>query len=617
MARRRNEVETLLIADLPATCFTASSAGDAAKLAPSNARLHGHSGWRGAVGDKEPWLQVDMQRARLLLKVYVQGQGGSDSWMTSFKLLTSLDGVSWQTYGASAERVALVFPGNIDAEGVIEHALPVPVLTRFVRFCALSCHSDTAGMRVELCAREIGQPIGIAAGTIKNAAITASSERNAALGAIHARLGKDGAWQAREDDPAPFVEVDMGDVRLLSAVLMQGRKTSKGQWVTKFTIATRWHEAVEWQPYVDVKGHPIEFSGNHDMASVVGVLLPTLIFCRYVRIIATAWQDSASLRLELYTHAVGAPVGLLSGALPNAQITATTHLDESSVPGNARLFGKEGWSAKGDRDQYLQIDLGELKLVTAVLTQGRKGQFEYWTKTYTLEGTLDDKRWFPYKVPGAMSAVVFPANKDTDTVAINALAIPFLCRKLRIKPVQVHRRHTLRAEVFVTLPGHPIGLEHGALPRGLSCPQILAAPTARNNPDFARLNDARGPGWISSVAAQTEYLQIDLQAPQKIAGLLLQGCPGNWLLRVAISLSNDGNIWQQYSESQGAVQYFDACTDADTIVPLFLYAQPTARFLRVHPGSWHGGIACRLEILTVSAAAGIAKRAPAAMAAFK
>ncbi len=213
--RWRSEVDSLLVRsrglllswvqvnELPNSCFTASSSKDIAKLAPWNAKINSHSGWRGEPDEKDPYLQVhatvcllcrqiDMQKARLLLKVnrtcietckhwslttqiFIQGQGGSDCWVTALKLLISLDGVSWQTYGASADRSALVFPGNMDSESVVEHALPVPVVTRFVRFCPMACHTcthadavlntehaATAGLRVELCARDLGAPIGIA-----------------------------------------------------------------------------------------------------------------------------------------------------------------------------------------------------------------------------------------------------------------------------------------------------------------------------------------------------------------------------------------------------------------------------------------------------------------------
>jgi hypothetical protein len=34
----------------------------------------------------------------------------------------------------------------------------------------------------------------------------------------------------------------------------QGRDTSKGQWVTQFTVSTRWHENSEWLPCCDASG---------------------------------------------------------------------------------------------------------------------------------------------------------------------------------------------------------------------------------------------------------------------------------------------------------------------------------------------------------------------------
>jgi hypothetical protein len=135
----------------------------------------------------------------------------------------------------------------------------------------------------------------------------------------------------------------MGEPKLLSLVLlqvvnlvlfalnMQGRNTSKGQWVTKYGLETRWHEAFPWEPVLDgakkvmcqyqLTVQPAVFNGNADKATVIATMLPAVVFCRYVRIKPLEWQDSISLRLELYAHPIGAAFGMMSGSLPDAQIT--------------------------------------------------------------------------------------------------------------------------------------------------------------------------------------------------------------------------------------------------------------------------------------------------------
>lgn len=55
---------------------------------------------------------------------------------------------------------------------------------------------------------------------------------------------------------------------------------------------------------------------------------------------------------------------------------------------------------------------------------------------------------------------------------------------------------------------------------------------------------AAQPGWLSAHQSPSEYLQIDMQQPHVVSGLLLQGCPGGWTTRVSLTISLDGNVWQ-------------------------------------------------------------------------
>ena len=61
-------------------------------------RLNGESGW--CAGSKEitdDYLQVDMGAEYLLCAVATQGRS-TGSWVTSYKLSLSTDGVTWTTY---------------------------------------------------------------------------------------------------------------------------------------------------------------------------------------------------------------------------------------------------------------------------------------------------------------------------------------------------------------------------------------------------------------------------------------------------------------------------------------------------------------------------------------
>jgi hypothetical protein len=65
----------------------------------------------------------------------------------------------------------LVFQGNSDKQAVVAHCLPQLVFTRHVRLVPLAWH-DAISARIELLAVDVGSPVGIAAGTIPDAAFT-------------------------------------------------------------------------------------------------------------------------------------------------------------------------------------------------------------------------------------------------------------------------------------------------------------------------------------------------------------------------------------------------------------------------------------------------------------
>ena len=74
------------------------------------------------------------------------------------------------------------------------------------------------------------------------------------------------------------------------------------------------------------------------------------------------------------------------------------------VAGNARLHFKGinllggPWMAKEhDKNQWLQVDLGSLAVITQIATQGGHHRFNKWVKTYTLSFSFDGNDFHTYK----------------------------------------------------------------------------------------------------------------------------------------------------------------------------------------------------------------------------
>jgi len=93
-----------------------------------------------------------------------------------------------------------------------------------------------------------------------------------------------------------------------------------------------------------------------------------------------------------------------SGAISEAQISASSQYDNEHGPKNARLRntqGKGSWVAGlNDVDQWLQVDLLGLDIVTGIATQGRHSEHAMWVTKYKLQYSNDGESFRYYKEQG-------------------------------------------------------------------------------------------------------------------------------------------------------------------------------------------------------------------------
>ena len=109
------------------------------------------------------------------------------------------------------------------------------------------------------------------------------------------------------------------------------------------------------------------------------------------------------------------PLGMESGAIKDAQITASTQWDDNHAPSRARLNWKltgvkrGAWSSRVlDLKQWLQVDLGSYTIVTGVATQGRNAlRIWQWVTKYRLQYSSDGVNFHFYIEKGDNSLKVF------------------------------------------------------------------------------------------------------------------------------------------------------------------------------------------------------------------
>ncbi|XP_032230855.2 uncharacterized protein LOC5506548 isoform X2 [Nematostella vectensis] len=145
------------------------------------------------------------------------------------------------------------------------------------------------------------------------------------------------------------------------------------------------------------------------------------------------------------------PSGIESGAIQDEAFTATSCKDKNSLPHLARLNNRDGaWCAlECDRNQYLQVDLGEVTKVCGVATQGRPSFREeggWFVKTFTLSYSKDKETWKSYKEYGIAKA--FQGNTDPEGVVKNMFKVAVNARYIRIRPQTWHNHIALRMEIY-------------------------------------------------------------------------------------------------------------------------------------------------------------------------
>nr|XP_044607414.1 LOW QUALITY PROTEIN: contactin-associated protein-like 4 [Equus asinus] len=159
------------------------------------------------------------------------------------------------------------------------------------------------------------------------------------------------------------------------------------------------------------------------MGSVPGAFLPVILLLS-----AKSWGPAMAGN----TDNCDKP---LMSALPPSSFSSSSELSSSHSPGFARLNrrdGAGGWTPLvSDKNQWLQIDLGERVEVTAVATQGGYGSSD-WVTSYLLMFSDSSRNWKQYRREEGVSG--FPGNSNADSVVHHRLRPPVEARHLRFLP---------------------------------------------------------------------------------------------------------------------------------------------------------------------------------------
>ncbi|TRY62264.1 hypothetical protein DNTS_025823 [Danionella cerebrum] len=153
------------------------------------------------------------------------------------------------------------------------------------------------------------------------------------------------------------------------------------------------------------------------------------------------------------------PMGFEAGSVASDQISCSnedqyTGWFSSWTPNKARLnsqgFGCAWLSKFQDTNQWLQIDLKEVKVISGILTQGRCDSDEWITKYTVQYRTSDNLNWIYYKDQTGNNRV-FYGNSDRSSTVQNLLRPPIVARYIRILPLGWHTRIAIRMELLLCM----------------------------------------------------------------------------------------------------------------------------------------------------------------------
>uniref|UniRef100_A0A3Q2CQH0 Contactin-associated protein-like 4 n=1 Tax=Cyprinodon variegatus TaxID=28743 RepID=A0A3Q2CQH0_CYPVA len=108
----------------------------------------GAGGWSPLSSDRYQWLEVDLGERTKITAVATQGRYGSSDWLTSYQLMFSDKGHNWKQF--RQEDSIGFFPGNSNADSVVQYKLHQPAVARFLRFIPLDWNPvGRIGLRLE------------------------------------------------------------------------------------------------------------------------------------------------------------------------------------------------------------------------------------------------------------------------------------------------------------------------------------------------------------------------------------------------------------------------------------------------------------------------------------
>uniref|UniRef100_A0A8C7IUS9 Milk fat globule EGF and factor V/VIII domain containing b n=1 Tax=Oncorhynchus kisutch TaxID=8019 RepID=A0A8C7IUS9_ONCKI len=313
-------------------------------------------------------------------------------------------------------------------------------------------------------------------------------------------------------------------------------------------------------------------------------------------------------------------LGMEGGGIAESQISASSvHYGILGLqrwgPELARLHNKglvNAWtSASHDRNPWIEINMQRKMRFTGIVTQGasRMGSAEF-IKAFKVASSLDGRTYTVYRLDGQKKDNVFVGNVDNDSTKTNLFDPPIIGQYFRIIPVVCRKACTLRMElVGCELNGcsEPMGMKS----RLLSDRQISASSVHRTwgieaftwQSHYARLDkQGKTNAWTAATTNRSEWLQVDLESPKRITGIITQGAKDfgavQFVSAFKVAYSDDGQSWSIVKDDVTSTDKIFPGNSDNNVHKKNVFEPPFyARLVRILPWAWHERITLRMELL--------------------
>ncbi|XP_061652423.1 neuropilin-1a-like isoform X1 [Phyllopteryx taeniolatus] len=290
------------------------------------------------------------------------------------------------------------------------------------------------------------EPLGMESGEISSEQISASSQYNNNWSPERSRLNyHENGWTPSDDTVREWIQVDLGFLRFITAISTQGaisKETKKHYFVRSYKVDLS-SNGEDWVTVKDGSKQKI-FQGNHNPADEARSLLPKQTLARYIRIRPMSWEQGICMRFELYgcrtsDYPCSGMLGMVSGQISDGQISASSYANRGWMAENARLLtGRSGWTGQQTkqpfRNEWLQVDLGQVKMLSGVVIQGGKHYDKnVFMKKFKVGHSLDGEVWMLVNEDNTTKPKIFSGNQNHDTPELRSVgSLP--TRFVRIYP---------------------------------------------------------------------------------------------------------------------------------------------------------------------------------------